>query len=80
MIEIAPELWPQGHCSSPMLVFLCKNLYCKPQSINQLSRALITLVLLHASFHFNPIRRSCTWLLFRRDVSAAVLFAGGHDV
>ena len=35
MIEIAPELWPQGHCSSPMLAFLCKNLDCKHQSINQ---------------------------------------------
>ena len=34
MIEIAPELWPLGHCSSPMLAFLCKNLNYKPQSIN----------------------------------------------
>ena len=35
MIEIVPELLSYGHCSSPMLAFLCKNLDYKPQSINQ---------------------------------------------
>ena len=34
MIEIVPEHWPQGHCLSPMLAFLCKNLDYKPQSMN----------------------------------------------
>ena len=33
-IEIVPELGPQGHCSNPMLALLCKNLDCKPSSIN----------------------------------------------
>ena len=37
LIEIVPELWPYGYCSSPMLAFMCKNLDYKPQSINSSS-------------------------------------------
>ena len=38
MIEIVPELWPFGHCSSPMLAFLCKNWTISfNQSINQVT-------------------------------------------
>ena len=34
MIEIVPELWPYGHCSSPNFSFFVQNLDYKPQSIN----------------------------------------------
>ena len=31
MIEIAPEIGSQGHCLTPYLAFLCRNLDYKPQ-------------------------------------------------
>ena len=43
MIEIVPELWPYGHCSSPMLAFLCKILDYKPQSIKSMNCTRLTL-------------------------------------
>ena len=33
MIEIVPELWPYGHCSSPNFSLFVQNLDYKPQSI-----------------------------------------------
>ena len=66
MIEIAPELWPWGHCSSPTFVILCKNLDYKPQSINHTGLVLrnviahTTIIQLFSRYMYDIYNVMCT--------------------
>ena len=53
MIEIEPELWPQGHCSSPMLAFVMQ----KPGLLPPINQSIDSIFYLQAAA-FMPFFRA----------------------